>query len=225
MRMTPVIRTAVVTVVLVAAAPTGGHAQTLTFADVPVSSVGSTALGASYTTQGYTFGCQSADPVNFPECQSLTVLGTTGAEGNGLAEQTLFNNSFVGITTLARVDAGAFDLLSWRIAPLFDDQASTILVEGTRQSGGVVTQSFVLPLGMSGLATFAFTSDFRALSSVRWRGGGFGPEFVGDAEQVAAITVAPSATAVVPEPSTHALFATGLLALGGVIGRRRRHLR
>lgn len=82
---------------------------------------------------------------------------------------------------------------------------------------GTVTQSFLVPVGGTGFTTFTFDDTFRRLTSVRWRSGGFGPAPVGNVEQIAAVTVAPS---TVPEPATAALVGAGLLAAAGLTRRR-----
>lgn len=221
MRARPLIRAVAFAFALGPALPIVAGAQALNFADVPLPSTGILTLGAAYTTQGYTFGCQTANAA-FPLCTSLTVIGPTYFGGSGRSEQALFNNNIYGITTLARADRSAFDLLSWRLGPLFNSQtAPDVVVEGTLAGGGTVTQSFLVPVGGTGFTLFNFSSAFRGVTSVRWRSGGFGPGAITNVEQVATVTVGPSAVTVTPEPTSLALVGAGLGALVFGMARRR----
>lgn len=197
---------------------------TITFNEItPPATAGARTIGTPYLTQGYTFGC--VDASTGAPCSSLSVLGTGNAAYTGSA--ALFNNNVFGITTLAREDGGAFDLLSLSMAPLFATAPFTgpVVFEGTVAGGGTATQTFLLAPPVGALTTYTFSGAFRGLVSVRFRGLGFGAAANTVAPVVDDIVVRQVATEVVPEPATVALLATGLLAVGGAAVRRRRATR
>ena len=224
MRVNAGIRTLAVVLALGPSLPVATDAQTLTFADVPLPpNGGPVALGLSYTTQGYRFECQTVNPAS-PTCavtSSLSVVGPANAV-TGRSDPALFNNHTFGVTRLTRADGSAFDLLSWRLGPLFNDRPlPALVVEGTLAAGGTVTQSFVVPLGGTGFTLFNFGSAFRGLASVRWRAGGFAPVAATNTVQFAAISVAPSDVAIVPEPATLVLVGAGCTVMAVCTARRR----
>ena len=191
---------------------------------ITFGNLSATTGSSAYVEQGYTFGCVNADTGT--ACGTLTAPASSSAAYTG--SPALFNNNVAGITTLGRVGAGAFDLLSLRMAPFATAGTGAgafvgpVVFEGTRRTGGTVTQTFDVVVPAGTLTTYTFAETFRDLLAVRYRGRNFEPAFVFVVPVVDDVVVRASATpAVVPEPGTWALLGTGLLALGGVARGRR----
>jgi hypothetical protein len=213
-RALPAVALAVVAVVTGAAPLAAQPTTTITFNDLAGGQ-------ATYASQGYVFGCVNAD-LGTP-CSSLTTVapGSAGYTGS----PALFNNNAVGITTLARQDGAAFNLLSLAMAPFTSNAANLgpVVFEGRLAGGGTVVQTFTLSGAAGVLTTFTFSSEFRNLLSVRYRGRDFAPAFTGIVPSVDNVVVQQFVpTAVVPEPGTWALVAAGLAGVGGMATRRRR---
>lgn len=213
-RLATGVRVAALAVPVAASAAVAQGPVTITFDDLP------TALSSSraqYVSLGYRFDCVSA--TDGSSCASLTSLPATHPAYTGTP--ALFNNNIYGITTLARVDGGAFDLTSVRLAPFMTGSAgSGFVFEGVTTAGATVTQTFTLTGTVGALTTYSFTSLFRDLRSVRFRAGGFGAAANQNVPVVDDLVIAPTAT--VPEPTVMALTAAGLVALAATARRRAR---
>jgi hypothetical protein len=86
------------------------------------------------------------------------------------------------------------------------------------QLGGmnVMQGGFFLPLNAQAFMTFTLNNTFANLTSARVTFGS--PDFGAQVDNVRLGT-----TAVIPEPSTYALMATGLVGLATIARRRRAH--
>jgi hypothetical protein len=193
---------------------------TITFDAPPLTPITGT---TTYLSQGYAFGCVDAN--TGAACSSLGAIPADNAAYTGSA--ALFNNNIFGITTLARQDGGAFDLLSLRMSPFGFGAGDTryagpVVFEGLLAGGATVTQTFITTPPVGAPTTYAFPDAFRGLVSLRYRGEGFGPTATSVGPVVDDVVLRQAAVAVVPEPSPVALTATGLLGLGLVARRRRR---
>ena len=196
-----------------------GAQTTIDFAVLPVPPVGSTAVPAPYSQDGYRIGCVSANAVN--PCPSFSLAGPAAAFYTGGPALSL--NNAAGIVTLNRENGGLFDLLSIRLAPITvgSGQPVNMVFEGTLGSGGTVNQTFSVAPTPTVLGTFSFANTFRDLVSVRFRVNNFEPALVSNGPTFDDIVVRDAATTV-PEPGTWALLGTGLLAVAGVAAGRKR---
>lgn len=136
---------------------------------------------------------------------SLATLGTANALFTG--STSLFNDNPDGETVLTAVDGLPFRLYSIDLAELFAaDYAFDVTFTGYLDDGSLIYQTVSLD-GLFGAETFAFDDGFTELRAVSWSQSLDFHQFDNIRAQI------------VPEPSTFALIALGLLGLG-VLHRR-----
>lgn len=138
------------------------------------------------------------------------------APGNGSFLGNAIFNDVGSALEFTPVAGGPFSLLSLDLASYDLTVGGTMPVTftGFRVGGGMnATQLGTLMLSTPAFTTFTLTG-FTDLSSARVTFGS--PLFGAQVDNVRIAT-----TAVIPEPSTYVLLATGLAALGGVARRRR----
>ena len=218
-RATARIAVAALVAAIVAAAPGAAlgaqPATTITFDEAgPPPGMVWQMVGTEYLASGYRIGCTQAQTGTI--CSSLAVIGTASPAAPG--SPALFNNNLFGVTTIARTDGGAFDLLSIAASPFDAGLAGNLVFEAMLANGTIVSQTIALTGPVGSPVTYTFADQFRGVSWVRF-GGDTDPIV---APVVDAITLRPASASVVPEPATVALLGGGLLALAGVGLVRRR---
>lgn len=194
--------------------PTGASATVMDFEALEHVDSGQSPVpgsGKFYAEKGYEF--TSSAPIH-----NFATWGTLSA--NYLGSTALWNGDgtgVTGITTLARADGQAFDLLSIDVGELnvSGPGIAGVTFEGVLSGGGTVTQSFttdgVRSTG-SGFQTFTLVG-FTDVLSVSWLQA---TPFI----QFDNVTTASDADAV-PEPAALGLLGLGLAGLGFVRRRGR----
>jgi hypothetical protein len=135
----------------------------------------------------------------------------------------LYNNLGAAVDFMP-VAGGPLSLTSIDLAPLLGGfgNPTTVMFTGTMVGGGTMSQTFNVPGMTTSLTTFSFASGWTNLSEFRMTvtGPSFEPYV-----QFDNVRLSLSPVSTVPEPTTVALVATGLLALGAVAHRRARAAR
>jgi hypothetical protein len=198
----------------IAAVPDAASAQTFTLGDqdfVPGQSVGGVAGFNSAST---------GEPAPFDVFRGGDITG-----GQNFSASFTFNFAPIGSVTGASLTFGIFDLDAF----LSGDQVASFLVGGAdltaalnalaeaaaTSNGGIDVFTLALPASTFGaIASGALTASLSLQGGPGQISNGAGLDF-------ARLTVNSTASTV-PEPSTWALMATGLLTLGGVAARKRR---
>lgn len=146
---------------------------------------------------------------------------TAGSAWTGSAALFL-NDPTATLVDFGRVGGGLFSIQSIGFSP-FDGPGplgggnTTVTFIGSLLGGSTVMQTFNVSAMTAGLQTFTFDGSFTGLTSLRMSAlDAYGDPTV----QFDDLVVTPSASTV-PEPTTVALLAGGLLAIGGVARRRR----
>ena len=183
-------------------------------------------LEAQHVIDFGAIGCVQPQVRSFPS--PFTIDGFTFTNGSGrdfaswcssaihyTGSAGLFNSGGNTTATLTKVGGGVFGLQSIDLAPLYAGQIffASIDFTGTLQNQSTVTQTFFVPTnsGRPALTTYVFGANFSNVISVSWNQGG------NDLHQFDNVTVA-----TVPEPSSMALLAGGLLGMTWMLVRRRR---
>ena len=144
----------------------------------------------------------------------------TPANGAYTGSPALFNNDVT--QTTASVDfmlmsGGTFNFNAITLAPIsFPGMMMSVTFTGTRMMGASFTETVNLATGMSAPMTYSSFQNFNNLTSLRLTPSG--PDFAVQFDNVA---FSNATTAVIPEPSTYALMATGLAGLVTIARRRR----
>lgn len=137
----------------------------------------------------------------------FATYGTLAGDYTG--STALINDNDNGVTLLAKIGGGAFDLASIDLAELaLGGSSYNVSFTGATISGGAVNQTFTLD-GLAGAETFLFDPSFTNLTSVVWVNSAAYHQF----DNI-------NTTAAVPEPETYAMMLAGL-GLVGVWSRRR----
>jgi len=190
----------------------------LDFSDIPS---GTLTVFAPYSSQGFDLFSSSGGFVfNSPDT------------GNG-APQTVGNNPFYAganglaafapsTITLLQSSGDSFSLLSIDLARNFAfDPAPSVTFTGIFAAGGTISQTFAVTTSSPPLTfqTFDFTG-FTGLTAVQWDQ----PSFTAGLHQFGNINLSPD-TSSVPEPSSLALLAIGIVTIGGYATRRKSRAR
>jgi len=217
------------------------HAQTtvLDFEEVPCGAGGLPVLLSTYSFAG--FKISSVPAIRPPSTVGLGVW--CPGQGSNIAfagSKALFVNTFESsITTLVRGDGGAFGITSVKLANILGDiRGGPISFLGTQTDGTVVSQLFTVPINNTPvLNLFTFSTAFARVTSLQWTTGSSdalctstnntgicvnGGRANVQLDDFTLNTTAQDRTSTVPEPSTYALMAAGLLGIGLVRKRRSR---
>ena len=237
------IAAAVLTLVTVAAPLAAQQPVTITFAEYasPFTTEYAAALGEPVSSGGFDFYSSDALRAN-----ARNVLGTWGTDPSdpGFVNQpTNRGNSvllagtlpgaagavdmYAAGTDLVQGPTRTFNLYSIAIAHLYSTEFTTVLQSfpltfaGVNSIGSQIQQTFTIAAPLAGpdgiqrpvLQTLTFDSRWRDLARVGWTQ----QTVLSGLHQFTNVTAA-----VVPEPGTYVLLATGLAGLGVVARRRRR---
>ena len=175
------------------------QADTITFGNEDIY----TSYGSTYSEAGYLF-------TNTAELDTWGNLDTSDSDTT--SSNTLFTNFPQSTTTITRVDSAAFDLASIDFDDVYHQGSPSgfLSFAYTFAGGGTGTGSFLVDtvpglataiLGLTNLASFSFTPDAN-LSFVQF-----------DNAQVSLATT--------PIPAALPLFASALVGLGVIGGRRK----
>jgi hypothetical protein len=172
---------------------------TINFNALTQSGSGANCVGHSDDSGGFTF----ADASNV---DGVCVWQTGSQSYTG--ETMLFEDTAFG-TLLMTPDSGIpFVIQSIDLATVYDNSGpSPVTFLGQLNGGGTVTVSTTLD--SPGITTFVFPSDFTNLDSLSWLQT---PNYNQFTDLVVGVT---------PEPSSYVLFGTGLLAMIGLVWRRK----
>ncbi|HYW31865.1 MAG TPA: PEP-CTERM sorting domain-containing protein [Gemmatimonas sp.] len=196
------------------------HAQatTVTFNSLTESSPGA---GTRFITNCYSEGGFVFTAVGVPCTGAVSlnafVAGSANSPifGGGSSPSLLLNTPASSIVEVTQGNGGRFTMSSISLAHYFEAKSTTVMFTGMGLAGPV-TQTFTLLGTQSGFQTFTFDGSFSNLSSIRMTAmNDFGEPLV-KFDNFSAI----AGTAVIPEPTTVALSALGLLGVA-VLARRR----
>ncbi|GJG85329.1 hypothetical protein tb265_05100 [Gemmatimonadetes bacterium T265] len=132
------------------------------------------------------------------------------------------NDPTATLVDFSRVGGGTFSMQSVSFAPFGGPDPlgspTTVTLVGSLTNGSTVSQMFSVSTLIDGLQTFSLGSGFTGLTSVRMTAL---DEFNEPIVQFDDLVFTPGGASTVPEPTTVALLAGGLLGVGAVAGRRR----
>jgi hypothetical protein len=160
-----------------------------------------------YTEKGFTFDDPSHNT-------SIDYLSPSTQNPIYFAGSTSLSNYWKGgVTQLAKVGGGVFDLLSINLSELtrYSLQRNSVSFTGIKANGSSVSQTFMLDQ-VFGFQTFAF-QGFQDLVSVRW-------SQTAPYHQFDNVVVNDRMPSVVPEPTSVAIW--GLVVFGIAVGALRR---
>lgn len=175
----------------------------------------------------YTNNCYSESGLTFSvvglACGTTAAFATWGPDEAAFyaGSPAIFNNTTNATVAIAGSAGGTISLTSIGLAPSLGafGAPTTVMFTGMLQSGGSVTQSFMVPGATNMFTTFMFNSNFANLTSVQYA---LLDASMEPSVQLDNLVFTAANVSAVPEPATLVLVGLGLVAVGGATRRRRR---